>query len=123
MEPANLNIPSDDDRLKSLLQASSRELPDNGFSDRVVSALPRRRRNVFAQVWPYVFGAVTGTVVARLNGATLPDWSAGKVHFGSALSSLLTFLNDPWLSLAFTLTAVSLLVAYMIVEQARTPHR
>jgi hypothetical protein len=123
MESTNLNSASEDDRLKSLLQAHSPGLPDDGFSHRVMAALPRPRRRVSPHVWLYLFGGVAGAVFAGLRGAAWSELTATTVEFESAFAPILAILSDPWLALAFTTTAVSLLVAYLITQQTPTLRR
>src|SRR4051812_15601204 len=83
MEPADLNFPADDDRrLTALLQ--SPPLADDGFSDRVLAALPqpppRWRRATFITV-----GGAAGVVIAfwRTN-----PWSAIAAQWETAAPAL-----------------------------------
>ena len=120
MEPSRLNSPPDDadDQLTALLRSNTTALSDNGFSTRVLTALPPRRERHWMLtprfVCTVVIGATSGIGFAWLKGASLTRLADGLSQIGSEISSCGTTLNDPWFILALGLTAVSLLIPYLL---------
>jgi hypothetical protein len=105
MEPTNLKPPSPpDDQIEAWLRTSSQlpPLPDDGFSARVVAALPARRQN--RRAWLCVAGAVVGVVIAALGGAfsteVFTQWQASSAEIGR-------LLLDPMLFTALVIAALS----------------
>jgi len=94
-----MNPPETNDPLDAWLREQDKYIEDDGFTARVVAALPRRRR---ARVRPILLlGAVAiGSVLAVLwlpwGNLAVPDWSA--------LLSLDTQVLTPWV-LVFTVMA------------------
>ena len=118
MEPANLNLPPDDDaQLAAWLRADSPHLPDHGFSVQVLAALPRRRtaRSLLPPLGACVAGALGGLGFALRNGAS---WSgvASVLHEEAATCSL--FFSDPWFALALALTGLCLLVTFVLIRRS-----
>ena len=117
MEPANLNsLPSanDDARLEALLRRAAPTLPDNGFSARVLAALPATeeqhapwRRAVFCLV-----GAAAGCGLAFWRSGASPGLQSGLEQFGVNLADASLVFADPMVSAALVVTALSLLVAF-----------
>lgn len=130
MEPSNLNSASsesnDDARLESWLRQSATDLPDDGFSQRVLAALPPPRTTSDA---PSHFRFRESIIaVGALAGVALAGWrigvgASGADGNGAALASRLhdniaeishAFSQttaaslDPALSLAATVTLCSL---------------
>jgi len=68
------NVPEANDPLDALLREADVYIPDNGFTARVVAALPRRRRHSWLRL-----GVLS---VATLAGAGLAAW---QLPSGSAL--------------------------------------
>src|ERR1700690_2994888 len=105
MEPEGLTPDHPDDvRLEALLRASApQELPDNGFSARVLAELPLeepegawwRRRNTFL-----VAGAVAGFAVVLASGGTRPAVATINTSLAGALSSLAGILSQTGVMLA-----------------------
>lgn len=92
MEPANLNSPSDrgDDRLESLLRTPAPPLPDDGFSTRVLAALPSPVRHAPRFARPAVARwcgavAILGTLTAISLAA---PWSEFQTAFAPVTNSL-----------------------------------
>ena len=86
-----MNPPETNDPLDALLREQDKYIEDNGFTARVVAALPRRRRAWLRPV--LLLGAVAiGSVLAVLwlpwGNLAVPDWSA--------LVSLDTQVLTPW---------------------------
>jgi hypothetical protein len=113
MEPEHLTPgDSEDIRLERLLRASApAELPDAGFSRRVLAGLPGG--SVGAAWWrsPVVFvlgGAAAGMAVILLSGG----WSAGLAGAGPSLSRAVaafsTMLDQPGVIVALGVAAAAL---------------
>jgi hypothetical protein len=125
MEPADLNTPPDDRRLAGLLQQASVPIADDGFSDRVLAALPPAPSA--APRWiPFVAmlaGGVLGLAYARWHGATIGELEAA----GRALDSLLRqgapLLDSPWVWLTGAVLLASCYSALRLTGLARTPFR
>ena len=112
MEPSDLNFPSSDDaQIEAWLRTSSRlpPLPDNGFSARVVAALPARRQN--RRAWLCAAGTVLGVAVAALGGAFSTDWSSVLPNWPSTGADMGRILFDPMLLCALVVAALSSLYA------------
>jgi uncharacterized membrane protein YcjF (UPF0283 family) len=73
-----------EDPIESLLRRQfDGPVPDDGFCDRVMAQLPRRRRFAF---WPLIAGLLTGSVACSLSLASTPlfnngwrEWLAGQL--------------------------------------------
>jgi hypothetical protein len=126
MEPANLTpLPPDRDPLEAWLSAKApvAPLPDEGFTARVLAALPPPQRSFsWSRVLLYAGGTLGGLAVAwwRAGGAPNPvpisTWWNGVL---TQIVSLLSFLSDPWWSLTFTAAIVAAAVVFAIrVTQA-----
>jgi hypothetical protein len=112
MEPSDLKSSSPDDaQLESWLRtnASLPALPDDGFSGRVLAALPPpARHRAPGRAIACVIGAVLGAAVAFVQyrqGGSLPDVDA------PVLASL-EQLSRPEISLAVGVTACALLYVF-----------
>ena len=113
MEPADLNSPSPDDaRLDAWLRDSSAlpPLPDNGFSRRVVAALPRQDRRRSLSTAAYLIGGAAGLAFAAWQGAFSSGWTAAEAAGGAGLD-LWQMLTDPMLFLAVVIATASALFA------------
>ena len=114
MEPANLNPPpSEDDQLATLLRANSPAVPDDGFSARVLTALPppREARWTKLQIIAGAVGALAGLGFALLKGAS---WSDGLEVAGRGIDACAVLFSDPWFAFALGLTVMSLLIPYLL---------
>jgi len=108
MEPANLT-PSEEARLDTLLRQAQPPLPDDGFSRRVLAALPprlearsSRRRTIFVAV-----GALTGYIIAFPHLNPWPSLVVLLNQFDAAIVA--SFSN---LSLGFSLVVVVLSIFF-----------
>lgn len=117
MEPAHLNSPRDEDAaLAALLRAQSTDIPDDGFSARVLAALPTpatRPGPRAAARWPwlaYLGGGAAGVVVALSRAGSWPDFVSGAGQLGHAAAQATAALSEPWLAVALALTVLSLAV-------------
>jgi hypothetical protein len=101
MEPANLTpAPGDDDRLDTLLRRSTEApLPDNGFSARVLAALPPRPREDrdWLRAILCLLAAAAGLAVALARPGVWTDLPAASTQLVTAVDALLIPLRDPWL--------------------------
>jgi hypothetical protein len=107
MEPKHMSPTSpDDSRLEELLrQPAAGDLPDDGFSPRVLAALPPRRGP--ADRWRVVvqLAGVAGGAGLALRGA------GGFPSFAALASAFSAFCTDPWA----VVPAVVAVVAAVIV--------
>ena len=73
MEPENVTPHSNRDAaLETLLRRAAPPLPDNGFSARVVAALPRVRRAGWSRFWLCAVGGISGLALVWTQG---PSWT------------------------------------------------
>ena len=97
-----------------MLRRAAPPLPDDGFSARVVTALPTTPQP--APTWPRtvfcVGGALLGVGFAFWQGVRLPDLKLGLVQFEGLAASSIQFFGDPLFAAAIVLTLASLLVAF-----------
>lgn len=113
MEPADLNSSTPESlALERLLRAPARPLPDDGFSSRVLTALPPIRRRFFQKTLVCAGGALAGVVCASLQGVTWGDWQSVPQQTLSIMLSAIPRLTDPRFALALVATFLSLLFAF-----------
>ena len=126
MEPANLTpLPPDRDPLEAWLSAKApvAPLPDAGFTARVLAALPPPQSSFsWRRLVLYATGTVCGLAVAwwqRSNGSdsvSIASWWEGDL---AQTVNLLSYLSNPWWSLAFAGAIVAAAVVFAIrVTQA-----
>jgi hypothetical protein len=125
MEPADLNSPPDDRRLAGLLQQTSVPIADDGFSDRVLAALPAPP-SAAPRLIPFVAtatGGVIGVAYARWQGATTGELETA----GRALAALARqgapLLDSPWVWLTGAVILASCYSALRLAGLARVPFR
>ena len=115
MEPGNVNSSANDDRrIEALLRDAVTPLPDDGFSARVMAALPgaekqpaTRRRLAFC-----LAGAMCGCAFALWRGVSVPELEAAYSRFAPSLMNAASPLADPVLATALMVAALSLLFAF-----------
>ena len=117
MEPTDLNSPPnahDDARLEAMLRRVTPALPDDGFSARMLAALPpavessgSRYRAAFC-----VGGALVGLGFALWRGVSLPDLKFGFSQIQALTVNSFSIFADPLFIAALGLTLLSLLVAF-----------
>jgi len=95
-----MNPPETNDPLDAWLREQDKYIEDNGFTARVMTALPRRRRRAWLRPVLLLGAAAIGSALAVL---WLP-WGKLKVPDWSALLSLNPQVLAPWL-LVFTVMA------------------
>ena len=100
MEPTNLNPSShEDDPLAALLRQPAPALLDDGFSTRVLAALPPPAPAPQAgglKLVLCVAGAVAGLVFAVNNGVSWAGLHTDAEGVEPVLIRLSDFLSDPW---------------------------
>ena len=115
MEPADLNPHSrEDDDLKALLRLDPPTPPDDGFSTRVLAALPPPRRAKSFQLRLWLVGAGLGILFAAIEGASWSSLSTGAATVAQSSANLVAALSDPWLGLAVALNGLSLLMTFVV---------
>jgi hypothetical protein len=111
MEPSDLNSAPDRDeaQLEAWLRQPTAPLPDDGFSNRVLAALPpptparaRWLRPAFC-----VAGAIVGAIVGRTSDSGIETWA----QIQTALEPLRGALSDPAMLAAVTIAIVAALYA------------
>ena len=121
MEPEELTpSPREEEALRDLAGIDSPELPDAGFTARVLASLPppRARRPLLPQPWIVEVGSsLLGLGFALWRGATWGDALAGITAFGNALLSLCTQIVNPWVLVALGLSTVSVLIAFGLTRR------
>lgn len=117
MEPSDLNSTSSDDvRLHHLLREACPELPDDGFSLRVLAALPARRRTPrpSARLVAIGLGALLGGAFAAYYEGTpkAGEWAAVTSEWAESAARLASFVQNPNHLLALIVTALALGFAF-----------
>ena len=115
MEPTDLNSPSDADRrLEALLRQAQPELPDHGFSTRVLAALPREKTvgRMPSRLMLCTIGSVAGAVFAVGHGITPSELDAAADRLNESLASVAPLATNPGLLAALAITGASLLFAF-----------
>lgn len=114
MEPTDLNSsPPDDAQLEAWLRASTAlpVLPDDGFSRRVLTALPPPPNSV-PRTWFCLGGALIGLVVIANKAWPSGSSSARLPDFQATILTALTQLSVPAFGLALGITFLSLWFAF-----------
>lgn len=117
MEPANLNAPTpDDEKLVRFLRSTEGEqLPDDGFSARVLAALPPPRpAPLFSGREWLLGGAVTGALLLLTPSGLSADLTVVANTAGDSLLTLLTTLLDEPAALVVIAVTVG---ALLLTEQ------
>ena len=116
MEPNDLNsLPPDEAQLDAWLRASTTQppLPDDGFSQRVLSALPPPARpDSVRRLWFCVAGALIGGGVAALGAFGSDNQPAGLAALQDMILATLAQLSVPGFGLAVGITVGSLWFAF-----------
>jgi hypothetical protein len=122
MEPAHLNSPSPDDtQLDEWLRANATvaPLPDAGFSQRVLAALPSRQAPIaWRRALLCVAGALAGAVIAQ-HERGWPQWSDLAQPLVDAARAASAFFADPWRCAALAVAMMAAAVTTTLVLTLR----
>jgi hypothetical protein len=130
MESADLNSPRHEDAaLAALLRQHRAPVPDDGFTHRVLAALPpiqpvASRAGVVRSWWPwvaYLGGGLAGTLFAFTRVSSWSDLLAGVGPLGDAWVALGLALAEPWFVLALMLCALSLAISLPFIRPRTGP--
>jgi hypothetical protein len=128
MEPANLTpLPPDRDPLEAWLstKAPVAPLPDEGFTARVLTALPPPQSSFsWHRLLLYATGTLSGLAVAWWQGGGGPNPVSISSWWNGVLAqtvSLLGLLSDPWWSLALASAIVAAAVVFAIQVAQASP--
>ena len=121
MEPTNLTpLPSDRDPLEAWLSAKApvAPLPDEGFTARVLAALPPPQGSFpWHRLLLYTTGTLSGLAVAwwpaggAPNPVPISNWWSGV---STQIVTTVSLLGDPWWSLAFAGAIVAAAVVFAV---------
>jgi len=126
MEPSNLNeSDSEDAALKSMIRGQSPTIPDDGFSQRVLAALPppgiaRRATAKTISPWTWIAyfgGGTAGILFAASRVANWTELGADAVKLADSLAPAASAFTEPWLTIALTLCMLSLALAWPFYRQ------
>jgi hypothetical protein len=123
MESTDLNSPSsDDDRLRAIFREAAPALPDNGFSARVLTALPPRERAFMrhARVAVCGLGAVAGIVFAWSRAGSSESLQFAADRLRESLSHANGSVTDTRFLFAIAVTVLTLLYAFK-PERRKSP--
>jgi len=121
MEPSNLNEdPNEEAALAAMIRTHTPVLPDDGFSQRVLAALPRPKpvlgstqRRTSNWTWiAYFGGGAIGAAFAVSQVGSWPKLGADVARFTESLVPAERAPTEPWLTIAFALCVLSLVVAW-----------
>ena len=126
MEPADLKSPRpEDDRLRMLLSAAQPALPDNGFTQRVLGALPPAppRATHFRTVL-CTLAAAAGLALAIARSPSLHTLSIELDRLSESwVNSTLPLVRDSGAALALAFAATALSLLYVFRGSFRPPLR
>jgi len=113
---------SGDDRLETLLQQKLQAplLADDGFSARVLAALPPRQNP-----W-LIWGRIGVLAAAALAGVAVALWQSGDgigllAQMNRVIATVSNELADPEISLAFVITIAALALVLNFDDEAEMP--
>lgn len=116
MEPTNLNPPpADDAQLEAWLRTSAAlpPLPDDGFTQDVIAALPPPAGRQSAQrMWFCLGGALVGIAIAAFGAMSPGNQPANLPALEENIQVAFAQLSVPAFGLALGITAVSLWFAF-----------
>lgn len=106
--------------MKAMLRAHSSPLPDDGFSRRVLAALPPARtspmaaeRRTSSWTWfAYFGGGTAGVAFAVSRVSNWPKLDADIASLADSFAPAQQSLTEPWLTIAFILCVLSLTIAW-----------
>ena len=105
---------NDDAHLEALLRRAATPVPDDGFSMRVLAALPPAAEPsaLWSRAVFCLAGAAVGGGFAYWEGASWPGLRADFAQARTAFANVSPTLADPLFAAAVTVTLLSLLVAF-----------
>jgi hypothetical protein len=116
MEPADLKTPSPDDRrVDAWLRQPPPELPDAGFSARVLAALPPQKTAtpwVPSRTLLCTLALMAGMALAFSRGISSSGTATNPEQWREISANLAPLLTNPWLGLSLAITAASLFMAF-----------
>jgi hypothetical protein len=115
MEPTDLNPPSsDDERLQAMLRESSPPLADDGFSARVMVALPPEKHIplLYVRLIVCALGALIGLVFTLKRGVSTESLTLAANQIFESMAQAGVGPGDSRIVLAAMVTALSLLYAF-----------
>jgi hypothetical protein len=124
MEPANLTpFRSDHDPVESWLRAKAVDpLPDNGFSARVIAALPPSPASFsWRRLLLCAGGTLCGLAFAWSQGGDWPDGATLARLWNVSVTETVQLLENPWWSLAFASVIVAAAVAFAVQTMREPP--
>ena len=122
MEPANLNMPSErEDEIEALLRTAQPPLADDGFSTRVLAALPTTAPRESGRWWWATAGGVAGAAVAITRGFSLGALRDSALDFQSSLAALAPVVDNAWVALAVLISVGALIYAHWPAIHKRFP--
>jgi hypothetical protein len=118
MEPANLTpLPPERDPLEAWLSAKApvAPLPDEGFTTRVLAALPPPQNSFsWGRLLLYAAGALSGLAVAWWHGSGGPSPAPIFTWWNGVAAQTVNLLADPWWGLALAGAIVAAAVVYAL---------
>ena len=125
MESANLTpLPSDRDQLEAWLSAKApvASLPDEGFTARVLAALPPPQSSFsWHRLLLYATGTLSGLAVAWWQRSREPDPVSIASWWNGVWAQTVSLLGDPWWSLTFAGAIVAAAVVFAIQVTQASP--
>jgi hypothetical protein len=117
MEPANVNLPPDEDaQLAALLRATHAEIPDDGFSSRVLAVLPPVQHSAstldrpFTRIAIYTVSAIAGLAFAIARGLSFESLAAAQETVRQTLATVSA--TPDYSSVGIALAAATLSILY-----------
>jgi hypothetical protein len=120
MEPTDLNpLSRDDERLSAILREAQPAIADDGFSTRVLAALPPPKNSalpLLSRPFACAIGTLVGIAVAWNHGVFSASFTSAFAELRASVSTSLATNADmpagPGLALALVATAASLFYAF-----------
>ena len=98
-----MNQPEKADPVETMLREQNRYINDDGFTARVMAALPRRRRRAWLRLVVLLGASVIGSVLA---GQWLPWGSLTSIHL-AALAALDLQALMPWVTVVVVMGSIA----------------
>jgi hypothetical protein len=106
-------LPPDESRLEAVLRQEAPDLPDDGFTLRVMAVLPPRRPALISRrAVCCAVGAAAGVVLALYQGATWPSANGIGDQANRLALQAAAFLANPWTTVALVAVASATFLAW-----------